>query len=408
MSRPSHEFFTPWKPSLPCETPLTPGEHTHEALLLKCRDTGIITQADCEAKVRSLRASSDSGGGGWLAELPTRRHGAGKVRTDMKDQWFSVQGPFLSQAMARAAVKGKMIVHGNNGGEWKCNSRGCKAYMHCNGHKDCPVQLRIQPVDDKWWVQVTNKVQHVLELNHHRRKNSPLTFVLERCVSEGTSYRMGPKQIMEKLQYSLVQSGLHGKRADGAGMEGEPHHHHHHHHPTTTLPHPFAPGMPNQLAKYQRAAARARKASASIEAAVDTVADLERWVENHTLPSDLDGLRHNQIYAVQMPRDHQPEAPCVVLVGKTQVGWLLQLVKLRHRWALHVDGKHKLHDGGWILVTCGTHCVEWRSNAEGKQNPCGVVQAFRPLCYMFSQAHETADSVAFALKAMELVVRMCA
>ena len=166
--------------------------------------------------------------------------------------------------------------------------------------------------------------------------------------------------------------------------------------------------MPNKLAQYQRCAARVRKENAKTEAEVDTVADLEKWVENHALPADPKDLRWNEMYAVQMPRDHQPEDPCVALLGKNQVQHLLQLVKYRHRWPLHVDGMHKLHEGGWILLTCGTHCIEWRSHSEGKQHPAGAVQAFYPLLHLFSKAHETTDSVYFALKCMELVVRMCA
>ena len=39
--------------------------------------------------------------------------------------------------------------------------------------------------------------------------------------------------------------------------------------------------------------------------------------------------------------------------------WVGQLIELTHAWALHGDGKHKLHHGRWVLITFGTHCLAW-------------------------------------------------
>ena len=44
----------------------------------------------------------------------------------------------------------------------------------------------------------------------------------------------------------------------------------------------------------------------------------------------------------------------VPLISKKCIGWIGQLLKLSHAWALHGDGKHKLHIGGscwgWFAV----------------------------------------------------------
>ena len=42
----------------------------------------------------------------------------------------------------------------------------------------------------------------------------------------------------------------------------------------------------------------------------------------------------------------------------TQVGWIEQLLNCDVRFSWHIDGKHKLHHGKWMLVTIGTHVLQ--------------------------------------------------
>eukprot|EP00964_Phaeocystis_antarctica_P164020 scaffold141346_cov298-Phaeocystis_antarctica.AAC.1 len=118
---------------------------THEGQLQSSLRWGIIKQSEHDLQLRRLRAESGGGGGGTLSALPTRTHGTTR-RLNLKDQWYAVTGAFPNKAAAMRAVKTRQVVHGNNGGDWKCNAHanggGCKAYYHCNGHKECPVQLR--------------------------------------------------------------------------------------------------------------------------------------------------------------------------------------------------------------------------------------------------------------------------
>jgi len=89
-----------------------------------------------------------------------------------------------------------------------------------------------------------------------------------------------------------------------------------------------------------------------------------------------------------------------------QVGWLLQLARRwKGKWILHIDGKHKLHHGKWLLVTFGTHVTSAGGGDDSRRT--SITHRFRPLVYMFTKHHEDADSIYFGLKAMELVVRMC-
>jgi len=142
---------------------------TFEAGLNEARALGIISNSQHDSQLRSFRAESAGGGGGTLVALPTRKHGVTQ-RLDLKDQWHTVPGTFGTQHAARRAVKAREVVHGNNGGDWKCNTfstgPGSKAYYHCNGHKDCPVLLRFRrfpltSVDgpsEEWCIQVTDQV----------------------------------------------------------------------------------------------------------------------------------------------------------------------------------------------------------------------------------------------------------
>ena len=86
---------------------------------------------------------------------------------------------------------------------------------------------------------------------------------------------------------------------------------------------------------------------------------------------------------------------------RPQVGWILQLVAASRRWVLHVDGKHKLHHGKWMLVTFGTHML--RHSWSQKK----LTHSFRPLVYMFCKGHEDAESLLFGMHALEQVACMC-
>lgn len=165
-------------------------------------------------------------------------------------------------------------------------------------------------------------------------------------------------------------------------------------------------GVTSALAHWQKQVKRCR--SIRSPAAVEDTADLRVWAAEHRLPDRLEDMEADATYAVPMDYERFPSVDAVVLCGKTQCLWMLQLVHHARQWVLHVDGKHKLHHGKWLLITLGTHAVEQRTLAHCQSHTAKVVHAFRPLVYMFSKTHEDKDSLLFAFTAMEVVVRMCA
>jgi len=167
---------------------------------------------------------------------------------------------------------------------------------------------------------------------------------------------------------------------------------------------PLILGVPRHLAIYQRVCARLAKQGA--KESIDTGLDLKRYAEEHRLPSELSELRHDKVYAVPLSTADQPDAPAVALTGKTQIGWILQLVHTR-RWALHCDGKHKLSNDKWLLTTYCSHEVRQNKNSDCKSNAKGIVHSLRPLIYMLGKGIEGIGDVIHGLKAMEFVARTC-
>ena len=175
--------------------------------------------------------------------------------------------------------------------------------------------------------------------------------------------------------------------------------------------------MCNTTAVWQRAVRRNRNAGANSKGVggahkslklIET-ADIRCWADRNALPQRLQDLVDGRMYSIPMPYGMYNDVEAVVVVGKLQVWWLLQLVFVKN-WVLHIDGKFKLHHGGWVLVTIGTHVVEQRRNSDNKNanHSAGVVHAFRPLAHMLSKRIEDTSSIQFMLTALEVVVRMCA
>ena len=87
----------------------------------------------------------------------------------------------------------------------------------------------------------------------------------------------------------------------------------------------------------------------------------------------------------------------VPLISKKCIRWIGQLLELTHAWALHGDGKHKLHIGGWPLITWGTHCLKWEVKYKCYRH------SYRPLIYLFSKQVETKSAGRLAMVALQLV-----
>ena len=96
-------------------------------------------------------------------------------------------------------------------------------------------------------------------------------------------------------------------------------------------------------------------------------ADLLNFIKEHPLPSTVQDMQPKKLYAVDGMAnvfDSFPDVTGMVLVSLKSVQWMGQLLKLDFGWALHGDGKHKLHHGRWILVTFGCHSLAWDKAAK--------------------------------------------
>ena len=155
---------------------------------------------------------------------------------------------------------------------------------------------------------------------------------------------------------------------------------------------------------YQRIAGSLAKKVA--KESIDVGLELSRFVEEHRLPPHASALRNDRIYTVPLAPTDQPDEPAIALTGKTQVGWILQLVNTR-RYAIHCDGKHKLSNDKWLLITYCSHEVRQNKNSDCKSNAKGIVHSLRPLIYMLCKGIEGIGDVIHGLKAMEFVARTC-
>ena len=64
-----------------------------------------------------------------------------------------------------------------------------------------------------------------------------------------------------------------------------------------------------------------------------------------------------------------PDTLGIVFTQAKAIEWIRQLIRVvKVHYCLHVDGKHKIHYGKWIVVTIGVHVVEWY-DADKVANP---------------------------------------
>ena len=70
-------------------------------------------------------------------------------------------------------------------------------------------------------------------------------------------------------------------------------------------------------------------------------------------------------------------------------------------FVLHVDGKHKLHHGKWILITLGTHMLKCVGTHKFK-----LGTTFVPLIYLMCLQHESSGECANILKYTQNILRI--
>lgn len=121
------------------------------------------------------------------------------------------------------------------------------------------------------------------------------------------------------------------------------------------------------------------------------------WGTRHELPSTLKEVVDFQMYAIPFPAEAFPNTEAVVLTMHVQINWIGLLVNGAMYFPVHMDGKAKLHHGGWYLITFGTHVLKFRDGS--------VHHTFRPLVYMFVKQRETAESIHLGLYCCNVVAQ---
>ena len=150
---------------------------------------------------------------------------------------------------------------------------------------------------------------------------------------------------------------------------------------------------------YQRGQSREKKNARPENLKYVDHMDLLNFMREHALPESVDLMEDGKMYAVDRLADiweRFPNTTAMALVMKRNIEWIGQLLKTRWSWALHGDGKHKVHHGRWILMTFGTHALRW--DIKTKQ----YMHTFCPLIYIFSKQHETIESVKLSMVCLQL------
>ena len=132
---------------------------------------------------------------------------------------------------------------------------------------------------------------------------------------------------------------------------------------------------------------------------LNTTAELQQWAALRQLPCDLDDVPAWTTMTLPSEWLQRPgNVDAVMLTMHVQLSWIGQLTEIPGRFTLHIDCKHKVHHGDWLLVTVGTHSIEF--NYQLKK----ISHSFRPLLYVFVKQHQSTDSIIYILRAL----RMCA
>ena len=134
-------------------------------------------------------------------------------------------------------------------------------------------------------------------------------------------------------------------------------------------------------------------------AVMSNVRELQNWAKEKSWPEEADKLEDLQddvMYVVPLDWSKYPSTEGVVLVCKKGISWMLQMISSGMNYALHIDGKHKVHHGKWILLNAGIHSIEH----DGSK----VTHTFRPTAHLFSKQHESAESIEMLMDGIKLTL----
>jgi len=370
-----------------------------------------------------------------------------RARTGPNQEWAVVVDIPSSNTLVEARNKLKLSLHQ----KWKwARSPGngkTSSVFQCNAHVDCGHHRMAVRVEQVFLVKQMG--DHAEEENLKRRSNSTLPFAEEdkvrRAVDEGT--RPGTVLVSmtkEKLRElkAMGEDPLQHKRPDG-GLKGatwcsnDPEYAEYMHilhilgvflaYSCIFCCRPYSDAfccillysddrllyscadVPTlaQLQQTKKEMKRAKVAGVQIT----TLLELQHFTNPLLMPPSFSTFSivaaadegsstamtelAKQVVCIPQPAVYQTTGVC--LTGPMQIGWLKQLMDMPFGFVLHGDGKHKLHHGGWILITIGTHTLRWDDHNKT------LSHQFAPLMYLFCKEHESAGCCMMVVDALNVV-----
>eukprot|EP00873_Tetraselmis_striata_P025865 jgi/Tetstr1/446129/TSEL_033729.t1 len=117
--------------------------------------------------------------------------------------------------------------------------------------------------------------------------------------------------------------------------------------------------------------------------AYESIADLRYWARRNEMPplnsADSDAaLEDDKLVVLQF----SDEAKVITTMGMFRILSLAETGNLP--LCLITDGTHKIHYGKWVLLSLGTHSIEY------DMEKCNLVHSFRPLSFCFAQEEDGA------------------
>ena len=238
----------------------------------------------------------------------------------------------------------------------------------CRSHLACPSKIRIRrcPLTGDYAVQY-NSDDHSTPILDLPRRGLPQHLRAE--VDRRLNARDSPSRVYEALQAHDDYNCM---------LEGMQRH-----------------NVLSLIKNRSRVLTRQRKGPLLFE----TCNDLMNWAAAHEFPATQEGFDDCEKFSLHvLPQGYRSDVRGIVF-SCTEVAQNILKAQIDRpfNFSLMLDGTHKFHWGGWVVLTVGVISLEW------KRDTSGFSQSFRPVAYCFCES----ESEAAATLLLSSVKAMC-